>query len=167
MPDHVKHPERYTCYTLDEPLIIGGGLSGNGSRAKARGVRGENEKSEEKTREVPPSANVAMASASPSTDPANDRAEGERRARKPIVFRPSATAAAAKRRRSGAVDAAAATATGRVSFAKDDDEDDEGGGGEEDERVAGAGGVGRARGGSARGTKRRFRRKVASEDEDA
>jgi len=159
--DHVKHPERYTCYTLDEPLIIGGGLSGNGSRAKARGVRGENA-----AREVPPSANVA-ASASPSTDPANDRAEGERRARKPIVFRPSATVAAAKRRRSGAVDAAAATATGRVSFAKDDDEDDEGGGGEEDERVVGAGGVGRARGGSARGTKRRFRRKVASEDEDA
>ena len=167
VPDHVKHPERYTCYTLDEPLIIGGSLSGNGSRAKARGVRGENEKSEEKTREVPPSANVAMASASPSTDPANDRAEGERRARKPIVFRPSATAAAAKRRRSDSVDAAAATATGRVSFAKDDDEDDEGGGGEEDERVVGAGGVGRARGWSARGTERRFRRKVASEDEDA
>lgn len=25
VPDHVKHPERYTCYVLDEPLVVGGG----------------------------------------------------------------------------------------------------------------------------------------------
>ena len=54
VPDHVKHPERYTCYTLDEPLIIGGGLSGNGSRAKARGVRGENEKVRGENARSPP-----------------------------------------------------------------------------------------------------------------
>jgi len=26
MPDYVKHPERYTMYELDEPIIIGGGV---------------------------------------------------------------------------------------------------------------------------------------------
>lgn len=26
VPDHVQHPERYTLYTLDEPLVVGGGL---------------------------------------------------------------------------------------------------------------------------------------------
>lgn len=25
VPDHVRHPEKYTCYTLDEPIIVGGG----------------------------------------------------------------------------------------------------------------------------------------------
>lgn len=35
VPHHVKHPEKYTCYVLDEPLLVGGGDSaadaGNGS----------------------------------------------------------------------------------------------------------------------------------------
>ncbi|KAI7835900.1 hypothetical protein COHA_010203 [Chlorella ohadii] len=26
VPDHVKHPERYQCYVLDEPLVVGGGV---------------------------------------------------------------------------------------------------------------------------------------------
>lgn len=26
VPDHVTHPERYTCYVLDEPLVVGGGV---------------------------------------------------------------------------------------------------------------------------------------------
>ena len=25
VPLHVKHPEKYTCYVLDEPLLVGGG----------------------------------------------------------------------------------------------------------------------------------------------
>ena len=25
VPHHVKHPEKYTCYILDEPLVVGGG----------------------------------------------------------------------------------------------------------------------------------------------
>ena len=161
VPDHVKHPERYTCYTLDEPLIIGGGLSGNGSRAKARGGAGDSVA----VRAAASRVRDAAATASPSTD----RAEGEKHERMPapVVFRPSA-AAAAKRRRSGAVDAAAAAATGTgcVSFARHDDEDDGGAGGGEEELVVGAGGGGRARGGSARGNQRRFRRKAASEDGD-
>jgi hypothetical protein len=161
VPDHVKHPERYTCYTLDEPLIIGGGLSGNGSRANgSRGGAGDSV-AVRATASRPP--RDAAATASPSTD----RAEGERQKQTPIVFRPSA-AAAAKRRRSGAVDAAAAAtaAAGCVSFARRADEDDDGAGGGEEELVVGAVGGGRARGGSARGNQRRFRRKAASEDED-
>lgn len=27
VPDYVKHPEKYTVYVLDEPLVVGGGLS--------------------------------------------------------------------------------------------------------------------------------------------
>lgn len=26
VPDHVKHPDKYTCYVLDEPLVVGGGV---------------------------------------------------------------------------------------------------------------------------------------------
>ncbi len=25
VPLHVQHPEKYTCYVLDEPLVVGGG----------------------------------------------------------------------------------------------------------------------------------------------
>lgn len=28
VPDHVRHPEKYICYTLDEPLIVGSGRDG-------------------------------------------------------------------------------------------------------------------------------------------
>ena len=33
VPDHVRHPDRYTCYTLDEPLLIGGGGRSTGGGA--------------------------------------------------------------------------------------------------------------------------------------
>eukprot|EP00884_Botryococcus_braunii_P016542 jgi/Botrbrau1/3571/Bobra.0078s0028.2 len=33
VPDHVLHPERYTMYTLDEPLVVGGGGGGHQSAA--------------------------------------------------------------------------------------------------------------------------------------
>ena len=163
--DHVKHPERYTCYTLDEPLIIGGGLSGNGSRAKARGVRGENEKSEEKTRRSA-HGERRYGVGVPSTDPANARGGRETGTKTHSVSSVSdggggeAEAFGCGRRGGGDGDGA------RV-FQRRTTTRTTKGGGEEDERVAGAGGVGRARGGSARGTERRFRRKVASEDEDA
>lgn len=26
VPDHVRHPERYTCYTLDQPIVVGGSV---------------------------------------------------------------------------------------------------------------------------------------------
>lgn len=26
VPDHVRHPDRYTCYTFDEPVTVGGGV---------------------------------------------------------------------------------------------------------------------------------------------
>jgi hypothetical protein len=32
VPDHVRHPERYTVYTLDEPLFVG---QGGGDEAAA------------------------------------------------------------------------------------------------------------------------------------
>ncbi len=25
VPLHVQHPEKYTCYVLEEPLVVGGG----------------------------------------------------------------------------------------------------------------------------------------------
>lgn len=28
VPDHVKNPQRYTCYVLDEPITVGGGDQG-------------------------------------------------------------------------------------------------------------------------------------------
>lgn len=31
VPHHVKHPEKYTCYVLDEPLLVGGGDRDSGS----------------------------------------------------------------------------------------------------------------------------------------
>lgn len=30
VPDHVRNPGKYTCYALDEPLIIGSGGGGGG-----------------------------------------------------------------------------------------------------------------------------------------
>ena len=27
VPDYVRHPDKYTCYTLDEPLVVGGGVA--------------------------------------------------------------------------------------------------------------------------------------------
>lgn len=30
VPDHVRNPHKYTCYVLDEPLIVGGGDAGAG-----------------------------------------------------------------------------------------------------------------------------------------
>eukprot|EP00873_Tetraselmis_striata_P007120 jgi/Tetstr1/427384/TSEL_017548.t1 len=35
VPDHVLHPEKYTCYTLDEPLTVGGGGGGDTMQAFA------------------------------------------------------------------------------------------------------------------------------------
>lgn len=29
VPDHVRNPQNYTCYVLDEPLTIGGGGDGD------------------------------------------------------------------------------------------------------------------------------------------
>ena len=29
VPDHVRNPHRYTCYTLDEPILVGGGDQGS------------------------------------------------------------------------------------------------------------------------------------------
>lgn len=29
VPDHVKNPHKYTCYTLDEPLVVGSGVGGD------------------------------------------------------------------------------------------------------------------------------------------
>ena len=31
VPDHVRNPDKYTCYVLDEPLLVGGGDKGLGS----------------------------------------------------------------------------------------------------------------------------------------
>lgn len=33
VPDHVKHPERYTVYTLDDAVTVGGGERGEGISA--------------------------------------------------------------------------------------------------------------------------------------
>ena len=44
VPDHVKNPHKYTCYVLDEPLVVGGGEQGDagadGGRAEMERVRG-------------------------------------------------------------------------------------------------------------------------------
>lgn len=29
VPDHVRNPHKYTCYVLDEPIIVGGGDRGS------------------------------------------------------------------------------------------------------------------------------------------
>ena len=42
MPDHVRHPDKYTCYVLDEPLVVGGGDKGanvDGGRTELEKVR--------------------------------------------------------------------------------------------------------------------------------
>ncbi|GAB4819088.1 hypothetical protein N2152v2_006134 [Parachlorella kessleri] len=36
VPDHVKHPEKYTVYTLDEPLVVGGGVGQLGQESHAQ-----------------------------------------------------------------------------------------------------------------------------------
>ncbi|CAL8471507.1 g11049 [Coccomyxa elongata] len=41
VPDHVKNPHRYTCYTLDEPILVGGGDQG---RTAADGGQAEMER---------------------------------------------------------------------------------------------------------------------------
>ena len=45
MPDHVKNPERYTCYDLGESITIGGGDQGS----SADGGRGEMERVSQST----------------------------------------------------------------------------------------------------------------------
>ena len=35
VPDHVRHPDKYTCYILDEPLLVGGGDEGAGDAGRA------------------------------------------------------------------------------------------------------------------------------------
>lgn len=32
LPDYVVHPDKYICYELDEPLLIGGGGEGSSER---------------------------------------------------------------------------------------------------------------------------------------
>ena len=39
MPHHVQHPEKYTCYILDEPLVVGGGDKGSGTDSQADQVK--------------------------------------------------------------------------------------------------------------------------------
>ncbi len=41
VPLHVQHPEKYTCYVLDEPLVVGGGdkAAGLSSQAELEKVR--------------------------------------------------------------------------------------------------------------------------------
>ena len=40
MPDHVKHPERYTAYVLDEPIVVGSGEFGTADKqSQNAGVR--------------------------------------------------------------------------------------------------------------------------------
>jgi hypothetical protein len=44
VPDHVRNPQRYTCYTLDEPILVGGGdqdsAAADGGQADMLRVRG-------------------------------------------------------------------------------------------------------------------------------
>ena len=35
VPLHVQHPEKYTCYILDEPLLVGGGDKASGISSQA------------------------------------------------------------------------------------------------------------------------------------
>jgi hypothetical protein len=35
VPDHVRNPHKYTCYTLDEPIFVGGGDRGSADEGKA------------------------------------------------------------------------------------------------------------------------------------
>ncbi len=35
VPLHVQHPEKYTCYVLDEPLVVGGGDKAAGLSSQA------------------------------------------------------------------------------------------------------------------------------------
>ncbi len=44
VPDHVRNPQKYTCYALEEPLIVGGGDQGGGGNAGADGGRTELER---------------------------------------------------------------------------------------------------------------------------
>lgn len=39
VPHHVQHPEKYTCYILDEPLVVGGGDKGSGTDSQADQVK--------------------------------------------------------------------------------------------------------------------------------
>lgn len=41
IPDHVRHPRKYDCYVLDEPLLIGGGAGVRAARASAGATPGD------------------------------------------------------------------------------------------------------------------------------
>lgn len=32
VPDHVKHPDRYTAYVLDDPIVVGSGDAGSADK---------------------------------------------------------------------------------------------------------------------------------------
>lgn len=36
VPDHVKNPHKYTCYVLEQPLVVGGGEQGGAGADRGR-----------------------------------------------------------------------------------------------------------------------------------
>jgi hypothetical protein len=63
VPDHVQHPEKYTCYVLDEPLVVGGGVGQlaagsqrNQRNAPPRAADEQEEEEEEARWQGPPGA---------------------------------------------------------------------------------------------------------------
>ena len=39
VPDHIKHPERYTTYVLEEPILVGGGNDGSQTASQTDQLR--------------------------------------------------------------------------------------------------------------------------------
>ena len=157
VPDHVRHPDRYTCYTLDEPLLIGGGGRSTGG-ASLKGAR-------RKAAEA-----VSVKSSGSGPGPGSVAAEAEAEAEAAPLERPIFRSPEALERGGGGGGAGGASSFGDGSSAGggvegrgrrrargaglsfDDAADDDGGSeeGEEGEEPEEGGGGGRGGGASAK-----------------
>ena len=137
VPDHVKNPHKYTCYTLDEPLTVGGG-----------GGVGEGVKEMEAARRAA-SAAAAARDATP-----NERSLPAAPTEKPVFQLSAAAAARRDARRGEKKETGSATVAGvKIDFAHDDEDEE---GGAEDANRSGLGG--------SKKRARNFRKKAAEDD---
>ena len=137
VPDHVKNPHKYTCYTLDEPLTVGGG-----------GGVGDGFKDMEAARRAA-SAAAAARNATP-----DERSLPAAPTEKPVFQLSAAAAARLDARRGEKKGTGSATVAGvKIDFAHDDEDEE---GGAEDGNRSGLGG--------SKKRARNFRKKAAEDD---
>ena len=182
VPDHVKNPHKYTCYVLDEPLVVGGGMSvGTGLGGSGGGARGREEDEggdahAEQARDVRSGAGGVSGRPSQILEPLTIPPAMEP-AEKP-VFQLSSSAAArieAKKQKakdqppppSGSGGSDSGVGSAKVALTHDDDEEDD----TVREGVArnefeSEGGGFRRGGGGSRGNKRKFRSKAHTDAQE-